>query len=222
MKNNINESKNNKLSSSNLIVRDILHGLYEGRFVAGQRLVEPDLIDYYGVSRVTVRDALKQLTSMGIVEAPHNRGARVRRLNRCEAHNVLCIAEVLIGLAARQAAKHIQENDNVATFTGIIEQVCQTCISGERLEFMYARNNFHRALTQIGGNLELWRILSTLQVHLVRNQLVMRPDDRADSYKAIGRAVLNGDQAAAEAAARDHVRRVIDLLDNCVDFPSAL
>lgn len=216
------DEKVNRLSSSEIIVRDIVRGLYEGRFIAGQRLVEPDLIDYYDVSRVTVRDALKQLTAMGIVDAPHNRGARVRRLDRAQARNVLCIAEVLIGLAARQAAQHICEDDNTATFKIIIEAVCQACISGEKLKFMSMRNNFHHALTRIGRNPELWRILSTLQVHLVRNQLVMQPNDRANSYRAIGSAVLNGDQSAAEAAARDHVRQVIELLDKGAEDPNLL
>lgn len=46
-----------------MVVHDILHGLYEGRYVAGQRLVEPDLIECNGVSRPTVREEINRLAA---------------------------------------------------------------------------------------------------------------------------------------------------------------
>ena len=55
-------NQRSRLSSSDQIVRDVVRGLYEGRFVAGQRLVEPDLMRLYGVSRGTVREALKRFS----------------------------------------------------------------------------------------------------------------------------------------------------------------
>ena len=55
-------------SSSDLIVRDVVRGLYEGRYVAGQRLAEPDLMRSYGVARSTVREAIKRLVAEGVLE----------------------------------------------------------------------------------------------------------------------------------------------------------
>ena len=58
----VSEAKDSKAASAaENIVRDILKGLYEGRYVSGQRLAEPDLIARYGVSRSTVREAIKPL-----------------------------------------------------------------------------------------------------------------------------------------------------------------
>ena len=93
-----------QLSSSDALARDIVRGLYEGRFSAGQRLVEPDVMARYAVSRSTVREAIKKLTAQGIAESHLNRGARIRELTRTDAENILLIIEQLIGLAARQAA----------------------------------------------------------------------------------------------------------------------
>ncbi len=208
-----------RLSSSDRIVADILRGLYEGRYVAGQRLVEPDLVDYYEVSRSTVREAIKRLAAQGVVEAYHNRGARIRQLSKNEARNILLITEVIVGLAARLAAANIEEPGSRDLMTEVLDSICHATRQDNKFEFMRARNRFYRSMTRISRNPELEQMLGNLQVHLVRNRLVMKPEDREASYRAIGEAILDGDQAAAETAARGHVRRMIDLLDQVYEPP---
>lgn len=208
-----------KVSSSDLIVRDILRGLYEGRYVAGQRLVEPDLVARFAVSRSTVREAIKRLAAQGVVEALHNRGARIRQLSKDEALNILLITEVIVGLAARLAAANIDAEGNRERMERVLAALIEASRAADKYDFMRARNRFHRTMARIGRNPELERLLSNLQVHLVRNRLVMHPDDRERSYRAIGAAILAGDEAAAEASARAHVRRMIDLLDEVYEPP---
>ena len=53
-------------SPRDVVFRDIIRGLYEGRFAPGQRLVEGDLTTLYGVSRGPVREALSRLAAEGI------------------------------------------------------------------------------------------------------------------------------------------------------------
>lgn len=193
-------------SSSELIVRDIVMGLYEGRFVPGQRLVEPDLVAHYGVSRGTVREALKQLSSEGVVITLPFRGAQIRRLTRAEAANLFAITEVILGLAARQAALNPdpearkQIDSPLAAIRAFRED------EGS-YEFMRHRNRFFRALVAIAGNDEIMRILPRLQVHLIRNRLSVPPTERIAGYQAIAQAVRQGDDGAAEAAARRYVAK---------------
>lgn len=206
-------------STSDLIVADILRGLYEGRYVAGQRLVEPDLVAAYEVSRSTVREAIKRLAAQGVVEAAHNRGARIRQLSKHEARNNLQITEVIIGLAARLAAAHIDEGENRAQMTEVLDALFAASRQSDKYQFIRARDRFYRAMTRSAKNPELEQMIGNLQVHLVRNRLVMRPEDREASYREIGAAILAGDPAAAEAAARRHVHRMIALLDALYEAP---
>ncbi|HTM78365.1 MAG TPA: FCD domain-containing protein, partial [Devosia sp.] len=83
----------------------------------------------------------------------------------------------------------------------------------DRYEFIRMRNRFHRTMARISKNPELEQMLANMQVHLVRNRLVMQPEERAKSYAAIGAAILAGDAEAAEKNARAHVRHMINLLD---------
>jgi len=202
------------MSSADRIVKSILKGLYEGRFVAGQRLVEPDLVSQYEVSRSTVREAIKRLAAMGVVEASLNRGARIRQLSKDEARNVLRIIEVIVGLAARLAAENIDEPDHRAQVEQALGDLLAASKQADRFEFVRQRNRFNRTLARVSKNPELEQMLANMQVHLVRNRLVMRPEDRAQSYATIGAAVLAGDAEAAERHARSHVRRVVEMLDD--------
>lgn len=202
------------MSSSDRIVKSILKGLYEGRFVAGQRLVEPDLVSQYEVSRSTVREAIKRLAAMGVVEASLNRGARIRQLSKDEARNVLRIIEVIVGLAARLAAENIDAPNHRAEVEQALADLLAASKQADRYEFVRQRNRFNRTLARVSNNPELEQMLANMQVHLVRNRLVMQPEDRARSYADIGAAVLAGDAEAAERQARAHVRRVVDMLDD--------
>jgi DNA-binding GntR family transcriptional regulator len=201
------------LSTSDRIVKHILKGLYEGRYVAGQRLVEPDMVSRYNVSRSTVREAIKRLAAQGVVETHHNRGARIRQLSKDEARNILLITEVIVGLAARLAAGHIDEPGNRELFEQILRELLAAANSADRYEFVRLRNRFHRTMARISKNPELEQMLANMQVHLVRNRLVMQPAERVKSYEAMGAAILAGDAEAAERNARAHVRRMIDLVD---------
>ena len=213
------QEKEDKLSSSERIVRDILHGLYDGRYVAGQRLVEPDLVARYSVSRSTVREAIKRLAAQGVVEAHHNRGARIRQLSKEEARNILCISEVIVGLAARMAAANIDEPGSREEMQKVVDRITHATRQSDKIDFLRARNRFHRTMANISRNPELEQIITNLQVHLVRNRLVMQPEEREASYIAIGKAILAGDVEAAESNARKHVRRMIELVDEAYEPP---
>ncbi|MDK3016044.1 GntR family transcriptional regulator [Pseudodonghicola flavimaris] len=192
-------------SSSSLIVQDVIRGLYEGRFVPGQRLVEPDLVRQYEVSRSTVREALKQLSADGIVVSHPYRGASIRKLTRTEAANLFAIMEVILGLAARQAAQKIETPGAREKLTEHLEAIATHEDTNDRFEFLRRRNRYFRALTQIAENPELGRLLPRFQAHLVRNRLTLTPEQRVEGYRKITDAVLSGDPRRAERVARGYI-----------------
>lgn len=204
-------------SASDRIVADVVRGLYEGSYVPGQRLAEPDLMRRYAVSRSTVREAIKQLAAEGVVATHPFRGAQIRHLSRTEALNVLLIVELMIGLAARLAAANIGKPGRRRHFKAIYRQLLTFETERESYELVSARNRFYRVMTQIGGNAELGRLLPSTHVHLVRTHLRLPTDQRFADYRRIGEAILAGDEHAAETAGRQHIRRSLALLDQLPD-----
>jgi DNA-binding GntR family transcriptional regulator len=205
--------QSDSLSAAETIVRDILRGLYEGRYISGQRLAEPDLIARYGVSRSTVREAIKRLAAQGVVETKHHHGARILHVTSTEARNILLIAEVIVGLAARQAAENIEQGNNRTDLQEALDLLAAANSSKQRFDVVLARNRFHRTMARIAGSRVLEQTLGNLHVHLVRNKLVMTPEERSASYVRIAQAIFDGDSAAAENNARAHVRVMIDQLE---------
>lgn len=200
-------------SATDAVVRDILRGLYEGRYVSGQRLAEPDLTASYGVSRSTVREALKRLEAQGVVELRHHQGARIMSMSHGEAVNTLMVAEMLVGLAARQAAECIDIGTGREDLQKALDEVTRTS-EGDRFNFIMARDRFHRALARIAGSRILEQTLANMHVHLVRNIKAVDPKERAASYQRIAEAVFANDPAEAETRGRNHIRVMIELLQH--------
>lgn len=192
-------------SSSATVVRDIVKGLYEGRYVPGQRLDEPDLMTRYTVSRSTVREALKQLSADGLVVSHAFRGAQIRKLSRAEAANLFSLTEVILGLAARQAAENIATDDDRNRLSEHFEKIASHGEEDSSFEFMGHRNKYFQVLLEISKNDEIYHILRRMQVHLIRNKLTVPPSERIAGYRQITDAILHGNPDQAETATRAYV-----------------
>lgn len=195
-------------SSSDALVREVVRGLYEGRFVAGQRLAEPDLMRRYGVSRSTVREALTRLSAEGMVKLSPFRGAEIRQLSRWEAENILTILEMAIGLAARLAARNIGMPGARDYFVHHYDNLVRFAREHDSFDLVRARNRFYRAITRVGNNPDLERLLLGFQVHLIRANLRQPHDERFADYDRMAKAILAADECTAEEAGRLHIRHV--------------
>jgi DNA-binding GntR family transcriptional regulator len=195
------------------IVGDIIRGLYEGRYVPGQRLVEADLTQQYHASRGPVREALNWLCAHGIVSLTLQRGAQVRRLSKQEALDVLVVVEPLVGLAARLAATHIKTPKAAAMLKGTLADLIRFDPSSGSPDHAYARDRFYGTLIRIGGNQELRRMMPRVLIHLVRAQfrgaLKVVDETRHADYREIAREVLRARPNAAQRAARTHIVKTL-------------
>jgi DNA-binding GntR family transcriptional regulator len=88
---------------SQIAVR-IGHAIVEGEFQPGQKLREVDLATSFGVSRASVREALRLVESEGLVTILPQRGAQVTALTAEEVRDVFEIRANLMGLACRRLA----------------------------------------------------------------------------------------------------------------------
>lgn len=201
-----------RTSSPDQVVRALIDGVKSGRYVPGQRLIEADLTRELKVSRGPVREALKRLAAEGLVSLIPHRGAYIRQLSRGEVHNILEIQESLTGLAARLAAKHIDEADNRARFSEAYKRLMSFRERSDSMAFLDERARFYQTLVAIGGNRELSRFVPVMQIHLLRMQfqqhLSARDHKRQfQEYETLAEHVLAGSQRKAETVMQLHIRR---------------
>ncbi|HTO46201.1 MAG TPA: GntR family transcriptional regulator [Burkholderiales bacterium] len=79
-------------------------GIVDERFRPGERLKEVALAGSFGVSRATIREALRILEKRGLVSIVPQRGAQVTQLSRKELEDLFEIRAVLLGLVSRRVA----------------------------------------------------------------------------------------------------------------------
>src|SRR3954454_19190820 len=83
-----------------------------GRIPLGTRLRQEGLAARFGVRRTPIREALRQLQAIGLVEQLGHRGALVRPFSPDECRNVFLVRAELEGLAAERAAGRLTTYDN--------------------------------------------------------------------------------------------------------------
>jgi DNA-binding GntR family transcriptional regulator len=86
----------------------MLHGVFEGRYRSGQRLVVQKLADEFGVSPTPIREALVELAGIGVVDLLPNRGAVVRKVTQNDVAELCQIRRALESEAARCAAGMVE------------------------------------------------------------------------------------------------------------------
>ena len=109
------------------IVQSILHGIFAGRYHSGQRLVVQKLADEFGVSPTPIREALVELSGIGIVDLLPNRGAVVRQVTRGDVAELCQIRRVLESEAARCACERVDQ----AEIQSLIEELRRLVKSGQ-------------------------------------------------------------------------------------------
>lgn len=76
-----------------------------GRFQPGQRLVERELCEMTGVSRPSIREALRRLEAEGLIEMVPHRGPSVASIGVEEARQIYAVRALLEGYAAQEFAR---------------------------------------------------------------------------------------------------------------------
>lgn len=200
------------LSRPERVAEAITKGLLRREYSVGQRLVEAELTDKMGVSRSTIREALKILASRGVVEIIPHKGAAIRGLSLSDAENLLAVLEVLTGLAARLAAEKIDQARNRQRFTAAARPLLDSDEERRLDDALDRRAQFYQAMFDVADSEDLNRAVPTWRAHLLRNQFFAfhtRADVRAmkAEYRSIAEAILAGDSPKAELQTRRHFQK---------------
>jgi DNA-binding FadR family transcriptional regulator len=203
------------------IARQIRQAIVEGRLRADDRLPgEQELAERYGVSRPTIREALKRLAAQNLIRSRRGPagGTFVKRPSQEELRDALATAAMLgVGLGeldladvaqarrelelicCRLAAKN-RNPDQLAIMADELQSQAQGSLSDEA--FCASDVRFHRALVDATNNRMLQLVMVTVIEALqpVMNMVVYRFRERAvvvDQHRRLLEALQAGDAEAA-------------------------
>lgn len=196
-------------------VSDILRReIVEMRLHPGQRLVERELIERLGVSRTTVREALRELAAEGLVTTIPQKGAIVAIPSPKEAAEVYEVRALLEGLAAREFVGNATEL-HLEALRRAMADVARAGKKNDADGVLRAKNRFYDVLFDGANNATIRSILGGLQarVAVLRATSLTAPDRPRQSVteiQAIVDAIERRDADAAAEAASFHVRQAAE------------
>jgi DNA-binding GntR family transcriptional regulator len=143
-------------------VRDrLLEGILSGRYPPDSRIVETQVARELGTSQAPVREALRALEGIGVVEISPFRGARVRRPTRREILEAYAVRSALETLAARLAVRRLTESD-IEELVGFGDAMERAARAGDGHAVAEADAAFHERIVQLADNgalLKSWQAL---------------------------------------------------------------
>ncbi|MDA8237530.1 MAG: GntR family transcriptional regulator [Chloroflexi bacterium] len=140
----------------------LLQAILDGRYPPGARIVETRVARELGTSQAPVREALRDLEALGVVETTAFRGARVRRPSAAELLEAFAIRAELESLGARLAIPRLADAD-LATLEGYIEEMQRAAEAGDTHDEAAADAAFHSRIVELAGNRTLARVWRTLE-----------------------------------------------------------
>ncbi|GAB3140547.1 GntR family transcriptional regulator [Microbispora hainanensis] len=152
------------------IRQTVLDGLIHGRWKPGDRIIERRVAAELGVSQAPVREALRELEALRLIESAPNKGARVRGLTRSDLREVYQVRAGLEETAVRLGRPRVEV---LRTHLGRLRDAAAGGSLDDQVRHLVA---FHREIVKASGNevlLSVWESLgievwSHLSIRLFR------------------------------------------------------
>ena len=190
-------------------VKDILiERIIEGHYKPGARLVETQIARELGVSQAPVREALRDLESVGIVESFAFRGAKVRQPTRAELIEAFPVRAALESLAAGEAALLITDAQ-LDQLEKLITQMESAAEQGKAHQQAIANAQFHALIVQAAQNKTLERLWAFLEpsarTYLTAARSGVNLTRLAVRHRKILKPLRERDSEGAATAMREHL-----------------
>jgi GntR family transcriptional regulator, trigonelline degradation regulator len=189
------------------VLDNLRQAIIERQLAPGQRLIERELVELTGVSRTSIREALRELAAEGLVTAVPNHGTIVASVSADQARQLYEVRSALEALAGKLFVQHASQAQRTALVKAFhrIER-----LAAKGAPMLAAKDGFYDVLFNGAGNDALRAVVASLhaRVSVLRSLSLSVPGRPAQSIaelRAIVDAVLADDADGAARACSRHV-----------------
>ncbi len=180
-----------------------------GDYAPGQRLQEKEMSERFGVSRTPMREALKVLSSEGLVTLAPNRGAAVTQLDDDELAETFPIMGALEALAGELACAHATD-DEIEAIAELHSQMIDAFNRGALDDYYSVNQIIHTAILEAARNSTLTKQIEQLAGRVRRSRFQGGMSDQrwrqaVDEHEVILARLRARDAAGLADALRRHV-----------------
>ena len=183
--------------------------IYKGVLKPGDQLEEATLANRFGVSRTPIREAVRSLVDLGLLETRSRKGAFVRVASAKELIDLFEVAAELEALACRLSAERLTNETSLEIKNSLLD--CEEAAkTGDITRYASGNLRFHAAIRAGSGNSRLVADLSKIEVRInpyrsMPYKMHNRLAKSMQEHREIKDAILDTNAEKAAILMRDHI-----------------
>lgn len=189
------------------IRRILLKRISDGVYLPGEHLKEMVLAHEFQVSQAPVREAFRELETLGVLVSERYRGTRVREISSQETQEAYQLRGYLEEIAAQLISRE-RLKEEIAVIEALQDSMRTAARTGDPDGFANANTQFHRSIVSLTSNPTLLRVWDSLEIgmrsrmNLQKNEHKLR--DLAEIHQPIVNALKQGQLKKAGILLREH------------------
>jgi len=197
-------------SLSDQLYEYLSNSIIEGKIKPGEKLIENDLSNQFGISRAPIRECFRILESEGLITVKHRKGTFVRELTSKDIEDVFPVRSSLESLAARLAVPNICQKE-VKIFDELITKMEEALSSKDIKSFLNLNFAFHRVFIKASNNQLLEKTLRDLgkglwlRIAFLYYQSPEGLDVSNNMHKKIAKAFQRKDVTSVQRLVEEHI-----------------
>ena len=205
----------NQKSIAQQVKEILIQRIGSGELRPGDRVVEAKLAEEVEASSIPVREAIRELVAIGVLEFAPRRGAWVREVSLSETIESLEVRAELDRLAAKRAA--VKLRGRCGGLRAVVRHIVAAAKKRDFVAFQEHNQVFHRSIAEAAENRALLRAWESLAFD-VRTRVIMDflasvdPVKLAKEHEAIVDALDRGDGKKAGALLASHANHLVKYL----------
>jgi len=190
--------------AADLLRRQILRG----KLRAGQRLLETPIADDLGLSRGTIRAALRRLIEEGLICHVPYTGYQVIELSDHDLWELYTLRGALESLGTRLAALRIEER-GIAQLRAAFAQLVAAAEAGDHDRADRLDRELHKLIVRLSGHERLLehyvRVENQFRVYIALSNREVDAREICESHRELVDSICAGDSERAERLARANI-----------------
>lgn len=179
------------------------NAILRGDLVPGQRLLQEQLADRFGVSRIPLRDALRRLESEGLVRSDPRHGAYVAELSVADVREIYELRELLEARCMRSAVRALTD-EQAEAIIAMSEAMDRPSVTPE--EGRARRRAFYAALYAHGGKPRMLELILRLRDDVHRYHVLKKVGESLHAHDELRDCIRRRDAGGAAARIAEHLR----------------
>jgi DNA-binding GntR family transcriptional regulator len=194
-------------SARDLVRSALLQRISEGVYLPGERLKEMPLAKEFDVSQAPVREAFRELETLGLLVSERYRGTRVRGISSQETRDAYQLRGYLEEIAVRLIPQ-AKLKDAIPSIGALQASMRAAALSGDPDGFARANTQFHRSIVSLASNQSLLKVWDSLEIGMLSRLNLQKNEKKLRSLAEIHQPILDslkkGDLKRTGVLLREH------------------